>query len=100
MEKQGRSNEKQGKTALATCTGWIPALWSVEAIVIAGGLVLGALVFALLAKPAFDNHQDSVGYLFVAMAVLCPLIPSVGAAHIHEVHRKLGLPKKRRPRDE
>ena len=97
MEKQGRSGERKRKTALTTCKDWVPALWSVEAIVIGGGLALGVLVFATLAKPAFNEPQDRVvGYLFVVMSVLCPLIPSIGAAHIHGVHRKLGLPRKQK----
>ena len=68
MEKQGRRSELRGKTKPTNLTGWIPALWSIEAIVITGGLVLGALVFGLLAKPAFNDKQTAVGYLFVAMA--------------------------------
>ena len=97
MGKQGRSGEGKIKEVLATCKGWVSALWSVEAIVIGGGLALGVLVFATLAKPAFNEPQDKVvGYLFAVMSVLCPLIPSMGAAHIHGVHRKLGLPRKQK----
>ena len=44
MEKQGRRSEPQGKTKPTNLTEWIPALWSIKAIVITGGLVLGALV--------------------------------------------------------
>ena len=99
MEKPGGKSEPQGRTRAATLTGWIPALWSIEAIVIAGGLFLGTLVFALMAKPAFNNKEDTVGYLFMAMAVLCPLTPSIGAAHIHGLHRKLRLPRIRKPQE-
>ena len=90
MQKQDRSGEEQGP---GKWTGWVPALWSIEAIVIAGGLGLGALVLVHLAKPAFDGNQDKVGYLFIAMAALCPLFPSVAAAHIYGVHRKMRLPR-------
>ena len=61
---------------------------------------MGVLVVGLMAKPAFDDKQAAEGYLFVAMAFLCPLIPSIGAAHIHGVHRKLGLPRRRKPKEE
>ena len=96
MENQGSTGENQGDKKPTSLTAWVPALWSIEAIVIAGGVVLGALVFGMMAKPAFDDKQAAVGYLFVVMAVLCPLIPGLAAAHIHGVYRKLGLSGKRK----
>ena len=97
MEDQGRSRERKRKAVFSTCMSWIPALWSIEAIVIGGGLALGILVFATIAQPAFDEPQDKVvGYLFTVMSVLCPLLPSIGAAHIHGVHRKVGLSRKQK----
>ena len=97
MEKPAGGKEPQGTMVSITWTGWIPALWSIEAIVITGGLVLGALVVALMAIPAFDNGQKVEGWLFVAMSALCPLIPGIGAAHIHGVPRKLWFPRNRKP---
>ena len=93
MEEKQNGNKEPGRKR-----GWpslIPALWSIEAIVIAGGLIIGALTGMLLAKPAFNADLKGQGVAYAATAVVSALIPIIGVIHIHGFPRVNGAPWER-----
>ena len=72
------NNPKQSRN----WTRFIPALWSVEAIVIAGGLMIAALV-GVLADSSFKAGLTGQGWAYVGTAIACALTPASGVFHIH-----------------
>ena len=63
-------------------TRFIPALWSIEAIVTAGGLIIAAGV-GVLADSSFKAGLTGQGWAYVGTAIACALTPASGVFHMH-----------------
>ena len=56
-------------------TRFIPVLWSIEAIVTAGGLIIAAGV-GVLADSSFKAGLTGQGWAYVGTAIACALTPA------------------------
>ncbi len=63
-------------------TRYLSAALSIEAIAIAGGLIIGAIM-GNAANSAFEDNLSGRGFAYYVTAVVCALMPIVGVIYIH-----------------
>ena len=92
MQKQTHRSTKLLKTVLT----WIPALWSIEAIGIYTGIVIGAIAEVELAvKPFLETGKIIPAIIWTVFSIGITFIPVAAVIRLHYIIKKTQSPRTR-----
>lgn len=83
MQQQNNQGQQASKRPIGRTT----PLWSVNAMAVASGFLIGATAGLHLAKPFFDDGQPIPGAGFTAFAIIISLIPVFTLMWLHKIEK-------------